>query len=191
MSNRVPATALFNRLNGEFVTITNVSPEESQHDQEYYIHRAIEFDFTEDGDTLIGNLIINPSGTVTDNFKVVPKAEAPVVVTEAQMNAMASEKITSRYPITQQINLLTRAIQRLGEENGLGETEEFQELFEMTEYIKYCLQVNKTKKEHYASDPEVHYESSEDEAARISRSMEGGIHEALGPRKISGGRVFS
>lgn len=189
---RMKATALFNKLNGEFVTVVSLTLADSQHNEDYYIAREVDYLFGPEGDKIVGNLVINPTtGTVTDNFKVVPYAEQTTVITEAQMNAMAAEKITGKYPITSQINLIAKAVMRLGNEAGLMKTDEFDALNEMLEYIEYCLQVNQTKKEHYRNDPDVVYESNAETAARLSRRMEGGVHEELGPRSITGGSVFS
>lgn len=188
---RVKATALFNRLNGEFITVTSIPLDESKHDERYYVAREVEYLFGPEGDTIIGKLKLDTAGNFIDDFKVVPFDEQPTVITEAQMNALAAEKITSRYPLAKQINVLATAIGKLGVKVGIEKTDEFEALNEMMEYISYCLQVNKTKKEHYQNDPDVVYESDADTATRLSRSMEGGIHEVLGPRRITGGRVFS
>lgn len=190
-AGRVPATALFNRLNGEFVTVTSVPISESQHNKEYFIAREVMYYFGVNGDAIEGNIIIDKHGKVTDNFKVVPFKEQRSLVTEAQMNSMASEKITSRYPLTKQFNILVECVTLLGEKHELNESNEFVALKEMVEYIKYCLHVNQTKKEHYRNDPDINYKSDEDIAIESSRRMEGGLHEELGPRTITGGRVFS
>lgn len=189
--NRIPATALFNRLNGELVSVSSSPLGESQHNEEYYIAREVMYDFGANGDKIEGNILISPNGVITDNFKVLAADEQTPTVHEAQLNAMAAQKITKKYPLTKQLNLLVACVNRLGEEHGLLETEEFDTLNEMVEYINYCVQVNQTKKEHYANDPTVKYISDEAAAEAVSRSMEGGIHEEIGPRTITGGRVWS
>lgn len=188
---RIKSTALFNRLTGEWVTTTSIPLAESQHNPEYYIAREVDYYFGENGDIIEGKLDIDKFGNVTDNFKVVPYAEQKSVITEAQMNTLAAQKITNRYPITTQLNLVVACVNRLGEEHGLSDSPEFEALNEMVEYINYCVQVNKTKKEHYRDDPDINYKSDEDIANELSRRMEGGIHEELGPRTINGGRIFS
>lgn len=189
--SRVPATALFNRINGELISVTSVPVEDSQHNPEYYIARGIMYSFGEDGDKIEGNIIIEPDGTFTDNFRVLAPDEQTPTVYEAQLNAMAAEKITSKYPLTKQLNLVVACVNRLGGEHNLLETDEFKDLNEMIEYINYCVQVNQTKKEYYANDPTVKYYSDKDLADLQSRQMEGGVHEEIGSRIINGGRVWS
>lgn len=188
---RVPSTALFNKLNGELVSVSSVPIEESQHNPEYYIARSVMYNFGEGGDKIEGNIIISPNGAVTDNFKVLAEDEQTPTIYESQMNALAAEKITSRYPLTKQLNLLVACVNRLGQEHGLLELDEFTALNEMVEYINYCVQVNQTKKEYYANDPTVNYITDKALADQQSRAMEGGIHEEIGPRTITGGRIFS
>lgn len=189
--NRIPATALFNRLNGELVSVTSSPLGEAQYDENYYIGRPVMYDFGANGDKIEGNILISENGVITDNFKVLAADEQTPTIYEAQLNAMAAQKITKNYPLTKQLNLLVACVNRLGKEHDLLETEEFDALNEMIEYVNYCVQVNQTKKEHYANDPTVNYVSDEAAAEAQSRSMEGGVHEAIGPRTITGGRIWS
>lgn len=189
--NRIPATALFNRLNGELVSVSSSPIGESQYNEDYYIARSVMFDFGDNGDKIEGNVLISKNGVITDNFRVLAADEQTPTIYEAQLNAMAAQKITKKYPLTKQLNLLVACVNRLGAEHELLSTDEFEALNEMVEYVNYCVQVNQTKKEHYANDPTVNYVSDEAAAEALSRSMEGGIHEAIGPRTITGGRIWS
>ncbi|MFO5520776.1 hypothetical protein ACLBP3_29600, partial [Klebsiella pneumoniae] len=55
--------------------------------------------------------------TLSD-WKIVPKEEAPQVITEDHLNSKVAYKITERYPVTEQINILARAIKQLAEKYG-------------------------------------------------------------------------
>ncbi len=189
--NRISATALFNKINGELISVTSVPLDKSQHNKDYYIARSVMYNFGENGDKIEGNILISPNGVVTDNFKVLAADEQSQTVYESQLNTMAAEKITSKYPLTKQLNLLVSCVNSLAADRDLAKTDEFLALNEMVDYINYCVKVNQTKKEHYANDPTVNYISDEDAAEAMSRRMEGGIHEELGPRTITGGRVWS
>lgn len=189
--NRIPATALFNRLNGTLVSVSSAPFEESQHNEDYYIARPVMYNFGENGDKIEGNILISPNGVIKDNFKVLAADEQTPTIFEAQLNSLAAQKITKTYPLTKQLNLLVACVNLLGKEHDLLETEEFDALNEMIDYINYCVQVNQTKKEHYANDPTVNYVSDESAAEALSKCMEGGVHEELGPRVVTGGRIWS
>lgn len=190
-SGRIPATALFNKLNGELVSVSSLHIDESQHNPDYYIARPVMYNFATNGDTIEGNLIINKDGSVKDNFKVVAYADRQPTIYESQMNAMAAQKITKKYPLTVQLNVMAACLNKLGEEHSLGDSDEFQALNEMLSYINQCVQINKTKKEFYANDPDTVYISDEALAESLSRKMEGGIHEEIGPRNVTGGSIWS
>lgn len=187
-ADKVHATALFNRLNGLFVSVSSVPLEQSQHDTSLYEARAVEFSFL--NDYIEGQLIVNDNGTYTDAFEVKDKTEQKEQVFERMLNMQAEQKITKKYPLVTQLNLLVAAVNRLAKEHGLESTEEFVELAEMVSYIDQVIETNQAKKEFYANNPDVEYYSDERVAEEESARMEGGIHEALGPRAVTGGSVF-
>lgn len=189
-SARVPATALFNKLNGTFVSVAGIPLENFDYDKNYFIARAVEYDFTEDGDVIEGSIIIDAKGNATDDFKVIPRTQQTPATYESTLNELAEEKITKRYPLANQVTLLSKAVVKLGEAAGLADTEEFKNLSEMMDYISLCIKTNQTKKEFYKNDPNTVYYSDSEAAELDSKRFEGGIHELLGPRSIKGGRIF-
>lgn len=188
VSERIDSTALFNKLSGAYFSVTNVPIDQSQHNTEFFEARSVFFDFTKD--IIVGNLIVNGDGTYTDAFSVVPQVDAPEPIHERNLNMQAEQKITKKYPLVTQLNLLTKAVNRLGKEHDLLETEEFQALNEMVSYINQCIQTNQAKKEFFANHPDVEYYSDERLAEEQLARLEGGVHEWLGPRTIDGGFVF-
>lgn len=190
-SVRVDAIALFNRLNGEYVTVRSGKLEDSDFNSDYYIGRDVQFNFTAEGDQIEGNIIINDDGSETDNFKVVPYGEWTTSVHEAQLNTMAAAKITDKYPLSTQINILSKVLISLGKTAGLEGTEEYDALTEMSDYIEQCLKTNQTKKEFYENDPYTNYVSKQAALDNESRRYEGGLYEELGANVSGGGRVFS
>lgn len=185
---RISATALFNKQNGVFITPVGIPFEESQYDKALYEGRSILFNFAED--VLIGGLIKNDDGTWSDAYTVIKRSEQKEQIFEKMLNLQAEEKITKIYPLVNQINLLVKAIQRLGTEHDLLEHPEFTALSEMVSYIDQCIATNKAKKEFYSESPDVDYITDEQLEIEASARMEGGIHEALGPRGITGGSIF-
>lgn len=182
---RVDAVLLFNKLNGLFITANSIGPEDHDKiDTTHYVYRAVKFDFV--NDTVEGNLTLNPDGTFTDNFKVVDKSEQTPVIYELQLNAAAEYKITKKYPVIEQINVLSRALGLLAEKAGV----ELPELDEMKDYIKLCLDTNAAQKEFYSENPDVTYITDEERTDTDTRRFEGGLHETLGPRTLTGGSVF-
>lgn len=185
---RISATALFNKQNGVFITPISIPLEESQYDKSLYEGRSILFNFAQD--VLIGGLIKNADGTFSDAFTVMKQSEQKEKIYEKMLNMQAEQKITKVYPLVNQINLLVKAIQRLGTEHDLLEHPEFTALSEMVSYIDQCIATNQAKKEFYSESPDVDYISDDQLKAELAAKMEGGIHEALGPKPITGGSIF-
>lgn len=187
-NSRIPSTALFNKLNGVFYGIAYLPIEQSAHDPALYEARSVMFNSMED--FIDGQLIVNKDGSYTDAFEVVKLADRKEQIYERQLNMMAEQKITKRYPLIDQVNLLVKAIQRLAQEHDFNDLPEFQALSEMTSYIGQVLETNAAKKEFYRENPDVDYYSDERVEAEESARYEGGIHEAIGPRAVTGGRIF-
>lgn len=185
---RISATALFNKQNGVYVTTVGIPYDDSQYDQNLYVGRSVLFNFADD--VLLGKLIKNEDGTFSDAFEVIKRSEQKEQIFEKQLNIMAESKITKKYPLVDQINLLVKAVQRLGQEHELSDLPEFTALGEMTSYIDQCIATNQAKKEFYSASPDVDYITDEQIEAETSARMEGGIHEALGPRSVAGGSIF-
>lgn len=185
---RVMATALFNKLNGAHVTEVSIPLDQLPFDKDLYVGRSILFNFAED--VLVGKLIVKGDGVYDDAFTIMKRSEQKEQVYEKTLNMMAEQKITKAYPLVDQVNLLVKAIQRLGKEHDLLEHQEFVDLSEMVSYIDQCIATNKAKKEFYSESPDVEYISDEEADARLATRMEGGIHEDIGPRAIVGGSVF-
>lgn len=185
---RVSATALFNKINGMHVTVVGIPLDQCQYDKALYEARSVLINFADD--VVIGGLTVNKDGTYTDSFEVIKQKDQKEQVFELMLNLQAEQKITKEYPLVNQINILIKAVQRLGDEAGLQKTPEFEELSEMVSYIDLCISTNQSKKEFYRDNPDVEYITDEQVAAETAARMEGGIHESLGPRPITGGSIF-
>lgn len=182
---RVDAVLMFNKLNGMYISAINLAPEEYCNiDTTMYTYRIAKFDFI--NDVVEGQLTLQEDGTFSDDFKVIDKSEQKQVVNELQLNTAAEYKITKRYPVIEQVNVLSRAISKLAEQLGV----ELTELDEMNDYIKLCLDVNAAQKEFYRESPDVIYVTDEERIESESRRFEGGLHEAVGPRTLTGGTIF-
>lgn len=182
---RVDAVLMFNKLNGMYISAINLAPEEYCNiDTNMYTYRLAKFDFV--NDIVEGQLTLQEDGTFKDDFKVVDKTEQKQVVNELQLNTAAEYKITKRYPVIEQVNVLSRAISKLAEQLGA----ELTELDEMNDYIKLCLDVNAAQKEFYRESPDVIYVTDEERIETESRRFEGGLHESVGPRTLTGGTIF-
>ena len=187
-SVKIDSTALFNKLNGIYFGISSIPITDKHHDENLFLARSVQFDFSRD--IIVGNIIVNADGTYTDNFKVIDKDDQKQQVYERNLNRQAEQKITKEYPLVDQLNLLVKAVTLLGGKHDLLETEEFTALTEMVSYINQCIQTNQAKKEFYSTSPDVEYFSDERVSEETSARMEGGIHEVVGARPVTGGSVF-
>lgn len=168
------ALAQFNKITGAFITVmTWIEPETLNH--EFYEYREVEIDFEKE--YIKGNL---------RDFTVARNDERPPVISEQTLDLSAQERITKEYPVVEQVNIIAKAVQALNRHLGV----ENEELEEMIDYISEVLRNNKVRKEFYRDNPDYEYVSYEYLAKQQSEQLEGGLHEALGGRPITGGSVF-
>lgn len=177
----------FNKISGAHTAVLGwVEP--ATLNNEYYIYVVHEnFDFQED--EVRGNY---------PDYEVVRRVDAPLMMFEAQLDLSAQQKITKRYPVINQLNNVGNAIVEigrvvqsiLGDHPDLALVDALVVLDEMNDYITEVKQANKLRKEHYAASPEFVYVSLEQEYADQEAQLEGGLHEAYGPKEVTGGTVF-
>lgn len=167
----------FNRVNGIWlIAIPYVNPE-TLGGADYIRYVEDEMDLTVD--------IVK--GEYPD-YTISNRNEGPQTVTETQVDNTMATKITAKYPVVQQVNILGRAIAKLAEKAGV--IDELEELQEMLSYISLCKDVSKESKEFYRDSPDYIFISDAELKDNENRRYEGGLHEALGPRQMSGGTVF-
>lgn len=169
------AVAQFNKLTGALTMILHdIDP--ATLNQEYFVYRTIEdFDFEED--VIIGG---------PDDFEVVKRDSLPEVVYEHNVDALAKNKILKQYPAVAQVNVLSRAIMALSEQMGVDQPE----LKQMMAYINEVKLTNQTRKDFYKESPDFEFISYEDMEAENANRLEGGLHEAIGPRPATGQSFF-
>lgn len=166
--------AQFNKITGELVSVlTWVEPETLNND--YFVYDEVMFDFS--NDEIIGTY---------GSHQVVDKKVLPEVITEEQLDIMARDKITKEYKVVRQVNILGRAILKLSEAAGI----EQDELQEMLDYIQEVKKANAIRKEYYKESPLFTYKSYQDLEDENMRRLEGGLHEAYGPRASDRPGVF-
>ncbi|MCY1434633.1 hypothetical protein D9M71_506990 [compost metagenome] len=174
---RVRALLMFNKANGKFIAAIGWNDPTTLGGHDHILFIEEQYDFI--NDKVVGDY---------PDYKVMDQSAGPQTFYESQADAAMSAKITKRYPVVEQVNVLARAVAVIADK--LGVSAEISELTEMVEYIKLCKDVNASTKEFYSESPDFVYISNEQLAAEENAKYEGGLHEAFGPREISGGRVF-
>lgn len=190
----------FNKVNGAFVMVLSGDLDVGTLNQEFFTYAQAEFDF--ENDVVVGT---------ADNYQIVAKTDLPEEIYESHLDSLARDKITKVYPVIQQVNLVGKAtvaldqnIVAIGERLDklvalLGESEALPplalqsvtaELVEMQNYIDEVKQANALRKQYYQESDAHEYISDEAVQARMDAVLEGGLHEAYGPRPSEGGRVF-
>ncbi len=177
----------FNKISGAHTAVLGyVDP--ATLNNEFYVYVVHEnFDFQED----------EVRGMYPD-FEVVNRADAPLMMFESQLDLAAQQKITKRYPVINQLNNVGNAIVELGRvvQSILGDhpdlalVDALVVLDEMNDYISEVKAANKLRKEHYLESDDFVYVSRDQEYAEQEAQLEGGLHEAYGPKEITGGAVF-
>lgn len=170
----------FNKLSKELVSvITWVDP--TTLNAEYFVYFEAQYDY--DNDVVIGN---------ADKYEIVDKSTQPIVVYESAMDEMAAQKITDKYTVTKQINIIGKAIQLIASKITVTEEESdvLEALEEMIDYVNEIKRSNEQRKRLFRESPEYTFISVEDSQNALDRQLEGGLHEAIGGRTVTGGRVF-
>jgi hypothetical protein len=173
------AILIFNKVNGIFLNAINWHDPSTLGGGEHVVFVEVE-DFDLQHETVKG---------VYPDYDIVDRRDQPQVVYEKRLDNMMAAKITSKYPVVQQVNVLGRAIGILAKKAGLTE-DDLSELTEMLSYIELCKDVNKASKEFHRDSPDYIYISDATLAESENVKFEGGLHEFLGARQISGGSVF-
>ena len=183
--NIVKAVLIFNRLNGMYLGAASLDISLCDIDHPHCIYVEDEMDVV--NDVVEGGLKIHGDGSWTKDYKVLRPHERSAIVHESELDQQMAYKITKRFTVVEQINVLGRAILKLATKSNV----ELDELTEMLDYINLVKETSKNQKEFYANHPDYEYYTNEQTAELEASRFEGGLHEAIGPRVITGGRVFS
>lgn len=182
--NRVPVTLVFNRLNGSFITATSLPYSFCDIGDPLCIYLTDEMDLHME--RIEGGLDIIDDDNFTPAYKVVPILNGIVEMTEMELNNHVATKITKRYKVVDQINIMARAIMKLSTAAGIDQDE----LEEYMDYVETVKATNRLQREFYSKQEGYSYVSIKDHEAATAKTFEGGLHERLGPRTLSGGTVF-
>lgn len=182
---RVKAVLIFNKLNGVFLSATTIGIELCDVNSNLCIYLEDMIDLQ--NDVVEGGLKIAEDGTWSKDYKILAEHETKQTVYESELDTQVAYKITKRYPVIEQVNILARAINKLAKEHGV----EMEEMDELLDYIRLVKDTSKVHKKFYQESEHYDYISNRDEENLEVSKFEGGLHEATGPRTISGGRIFS
>lgn len=174
--------AQFNRVSGAPVSLISwVDPKALNNDDYIYV----ECYGSPFNDRIVGTV---------DKFEIKSEEEMDFLVTEGYLDEAAIDRITKKYPLVRQVNNIRKLMLKLCEvigDESLLESEEFQEMFEMDDYIKEVLRVNKAKKQYYEETEGFEYVSNERMEQEFDATLEGGVRDAFGPREIgAANRIF-
>lgn len=176
------STLVFNKLSGEYIASMNANGDLStdllNHDN--YNYRTVEID--EATQVWSGDY---GTGTITNKAQVKP------VVLESELDAHAKDKVFGKYQYYHQINVLAGVVQqliianqalvdKLGDQTLSVSPEHCLSLCEMQEYITSIRANNERYKAGYIESADYEYQSSQDEADKLSRQLDGGLHELFG-----------
>lgn len=168
------ALLLFNKSNGVFFGVTQYDPDHAI-DQDYFWVVEDEIDVVYD----------DVVGTYPD-YQIVAKADQPQVIQEAYLNAVASDSITSRFPLPAQVNTIAAALLAIAEAAGLKELPAVVDLQTQVDEIADILKNNSLRKAGYANNSAFTYLTTEEEASAENAKYAGGLHELMGPRTVTG-----
>ena len=165
-SKSVKVTLIFNRLNGVFLSATNLPLDLCDQDDIHCIYVEDMMDLYDE--EVVGGLVIAEDGSYTKDYEIIHRDLMKTKIYESQLDTTVATKITVRYPLVEQVNILGRALKKLAEVSNV----ELTELEELLDYIKLVKDTNKVYKEIYANSPDIEYISNEEKAlqAEIGRA---------------------
>lgn len=174
--------AQFNRVSGAPVSLISWMDSTTLNNDDYIYVECYGSPFS---DRIVGTV---------DNFEIKSEEEMDFLVTEGYLDEAAIDRITKKYPLVRQVNNIRKLMMKMCEfigDESLLESEEFQEMFEMDDYIKEVLRVNKAKKQYYEETEGFEYVSNERMEREFDATLEGGVRDAFGPREIGeANRIF-
>lgn len=164
--------AIFNKISGILVGMVNMECKDQINDK-YFKFKEIEIDETTQ--KFVGDY---------DTGEVVNIDDAPVEVTESQLNHACATAIENVFPLYKQLNALTGVMKTIISKHNL-QGEEVDEFNKVVNFITGRRNLNKKFKNAYKEGPDWNYISTEDEAENFNKVVEGGIHEEIGPRSTA------
>ena len=168
----IKRVAIFNKISGALVGMVNVECKDQINDK-YFKFKEIEIDETTQ--RFVGDY---------DSGEVVSIDDAPVVVTESQLNHACATAIENVFPLYKQLNALTGVMKSIISKHDL-QGEEVNEFNKVVNFISGRRNLNKKFKTAYKEGPDWEYISTEDEGENFNKVVEGGIHEDIGPRSTA------
>ncbi len=162
---RTPGLAQFNKLNKVFITVLGLVDDVSLLNHDHYLYREVMIDET--SEKIVGDY---------DNYQIVSIADQPVEIFEAYLNDLAAEKILAKYPVRQQVNILSSLLEKIADNMGI----ECEDLKDMNDFVKEVRTANRLRKEFYESSPDYQYISTDKFEELYAKKLEGGIADNAG-----------
>ena len=116
-----------------------------------------------------------------DDYKIINKSDVQLEFSEVGLNIDARSKIFKEYDLAQQMAVMITAMEKVLLKNNIEDSD----FIEMKSYIDEVLNTNRLRKESLAIDPNFIYKTKEQEYEERNLRLEGGLHEAIGPRVLS------
>lgn len=161
---------VFNKASGAYVGRAAGNVNSTQQDSTHYKFKKLKFDPTTHewrGDF--------------DNGGLVEIINAPVRISEEEIDSQTGYSIRDVHDWHNQVNALFDVVEKLIEKNNLS-GEEVDDFKSILDYIRGRRDSGKNFKEAYQANPSFEYESKEETVARLGRELDGGLHEELGPK---------
>lgn len=161
---------IFNKASGAYMgrAVGNVGS--TAHDSTHYKFKRLKFDPT-----------IHEWRGDFDNGALVEVINAPVRISEEEIDTQTGYSIRDVHDWHNQVNVLFDVVEKLIEKNNLS-GEEVDDFKSILDYVKGRRGSGENFKEAYKDNPSFEYESKEEMVARLGRELDGGLHEELGPK---------
>lgn len=168
VTTKLPATLTFNKINGEFLSASTVPANGFNTENSPYIY--VEDRMCVDTETVLGGLLVDPEKGYSKNYVIVPIASIRPKVFESHLNAFTIMEISNKYPLTEQINLIARAVQKL----AMSASVEVEELNTFVDFVNGVKAKNSLVKDEYKNNLELDY-ITEEEQDHVNRRADEGV----------------
>jgi len=155
-ASEVLSSILFTKADGKYFTTVSLPLKQLPFDRDLYEGREVMFNVTTD--YVDGNLILNEDGSFIDNYQIKKISDRPPVIQERKLNYDTQVKITTQYPLTEQLNIVSAALVDLARHAGF-KTPSLDKLVEMTDFIHSEIEANELLKQTHRADKNIKFES--------------------------------
>ena len=161
---------IFNKTSGAYIGHVVGHVNETKSDSTHYKFKKVKFDPT----------VYEWRGDF-DTGELKRVIDAPVMISEEFVDNQTNYSIRDVYDWYHQMNVMMDVMGKVIEKNDM-DGDEVEDFKQVHDYIKGRREAGTKFKEAYKGSPDFQFETKQQMVDRVGRELDGGLHEALGPK---------